>query len=112
MDSILAISATPGPGTPPAPPPPAALATPGMQLPEGEPADPATMAAVTATIREFVACDNAGDPRRQFAFYTDNVLREFETQAPLSPAERAARFGGRRCRGRRRPTARSAWRRC
>ena len=41
----------------------------------GDPVDAATRAAVTATVREFVACTNAGDVFRQFAFYSDDRLR-------------------------------------
>ena len=43
--------------------------------PQGEPADQATVDAVTATYRELVACLNAGDYLRAYALYTDDYLR-------------------------------------
>jgi hypothetical protein len=39
--------------------------------PRGEPADPETAAAITATVRELVACFNAGDWLRAAALYTN-----------------------------------------
>ena len=45
------------------------------QLPSGTPADAATVAAITATARELIACNNAGDFGRVFAFYTDEFIR-------------------------------------
>lgn len=45
------------------------------QLPSGTPADAATAAAITATARELIACNNAGDFGRVFAFYTDEFIR-------------------------------------
>lgn len=90
LESILAISGTP----PPDLRTPVSIATPGLQVPaEGDPADPATVAAVTATIHGLVACENAGDQLRRFAFYTDNVLWYFETQQPLPPEQKIAMFG-------------------
>lgn len=46
-------------------------------MPEGEPADEATRAEVLAVLREAVACINAGDYPRLFAFYGPNVIRRF-----------------------------------
>src|SRR5690606_16748616 len=71
MESLLAISATPGVGTPPVrmqtdP------ANPTLNIPNGEPADSATVETVTDTIHEMVACENAGDLRRAHAFVSDN----------------------------------------
>jgi ketosteroid isomerase-like protein len=43
--------------------------------PEGEPADAETAAAVTATLREFFACFNAGDLPRLFGLYSDDFIR-------------------------------------
>jgi hypothetical protein len=65
----------------------AALATPAVAatpdalpetpaLPEGEPADAETAAAVLETLREGVACINAGEYLRILALYSDNVVRE------------------------------------
>ena len=94
LESLLAIRATNDAGTPLAAPPSTLFATPGIQMPESEPADQETTEAVTGTIRELVACENAGDLRRMFALYTDNVLIEFETRDPLTEEERIAQFGG------------------
>jgi hypothetical protein len=41
----------------------------------GKPVDQATIDAVTAAYREFVACLNTGDILRVYAFYTDDYLR-------------------------------------
>jgi hypothetical protein len=41
----------------------------------GKPADEATIAAVTATMREIIACVNAGNIPAAFALQTDNKLR-------------------------------------
>ncbi len=41
----------------------------------GKPADEATIAAVTATMREIIACVNAGNIAAAFALQTDNKLR-------------------------------------
>jgi hypothetical protein len=45
-------------------------------LPEGEPADEATVAAVTATIRGFFACMNAGEGLRGMAQLTDEFIQQ------------------------------------
>ncbi len=45
-------------------------------LPQGEPADPGTVAAVTAVAREFAGCLNAGDFPRWLALLTDRALPE------------------------------------
>lgn len=46
-----------------------------MLQPGTKPADPATVAAVTATLHELLACGNAGDGRRVPALYTDALLQ-------------------------------------
>ena len=43
-------------------------------LPAGEPADAATVAGVAATVREYVACLNAGSTARQLALFTEAHL--------------------------------------
>jgi hypothetical protein len=50
---------------------------PTATIPAGPPADATTVAAATATMREYIACQNAGDYRRQFALVTDEYLRGF-----------------------------------
>ena len=60
-----ALAATPAPLVTPTP----------FAMPAGQPADEATVAAVTATIRESLACRNAGDYPRAYALVTDRFLR-------------------------------------
>ncbi|HEU5434250.1 MAG TPA: hypothetical protein VFU81_21440 [Thermomicrobiales bacterium] len=79
------------PGTPgaaaatPAPIAPLASPTP-VTAPAGEPADAPTTAAVAATVREAVACRNAGDFRRAYALFTDAMLtRMFGSDETISP---------------------------
>jgi hypothetical protein len=55
--------------------PPAAATPGGLNLESGVSADEATIAAVTATLREYVACLNAGDYLRLAALSTDAHLR-------------------------------------
>ncbi|CAA9570119.1 MAG: hypothetical protein AVDCRST_MAG59-3405 [uncultured Thermomicrobiales bacterium] len=50
----------------PVPPTPETFAAPA-----GDPADPAVVEGVLATVRELLACHNAGDFQRQAALYTD-----------------------------------------
>lgn len=45
--------------------------------PEGTAADPATVAAVTATVRQLVACVNAGDFLRFLALFSNDALRRY-----------------------------------
>ena len=48
---------------------------PPVELPAGTPADAATAAAVTSTVRQRYACLNAGDLGRYLAVFSDDVLR-------------------------------------
>lgn len=71
-----AVDSPPPPSTFPAEggtvnPSPIAIAEEGSQL-----ADPATVAAVSATAREYAACINAGDGARLFALYTEQAVRD------------------------------------
>jgi hypothetical protein len=45
----------------------------------GEPADAATVEAITATVRMSLACANGGDVLRQFALFSDRYLRALFT---------------------------------
>jgi hypothetical protein len=45
-------------------------------LPTAKNADDATLAAITALVRESVACTNANDPMRNFALFSDRYLIE------------------------------------
>ena len=65
-------SATPGLATPAAEP-----ALTSVPVPLGEPADPGTVAEITATVRELLACQNRAENGRFFAFFTDTMLRQF-----------------------------------
>lgn len=58
----------------------------GIALPTGEPADPATVAAVTATVRRFVACANARDVGRMYALVSDAFLRQSFGNQPTTEA--------------------------
>jgi hypothetical protein len=78
--------------TPPPPPEAAAerFSRPGEQarpwtLPAGEPADAATVAGITATLREAMACLNAGDQVRFLALFSDDILRLFFSVNPIPP---------------------------
>lgn len=86
-ESIAALANTPEPSTPAVYPPSIALATPGLQVPEGEPADEATVEAVTRTLREVAACVNAGDLRRVIALNTDISVRTNLRDEPLTAEE-------------------------
>jgi hypothetical protein len=76
VDELGAFLATPSAG--------AAVASPEA-LPAGEPADDATTAAVTATIREITACANANAFLRMFALYSDAYLARSMASEDLNP---------------------------
>ncbi len=59
-----------------------ATETEGLEIPAGQPADAATVAAVEATFRQMFACFNAGNDLAAFAFWTDNALRQFQVAPP------------------------------
>ena len=61
---------------------PAGSASP-VALPQGQPADQATVAAVSEVERQLVACLNAGDYARAYALYTDDYLRRNLTAATI-----------------------------
>jgi len=76
---LSAILATPSTGG-------VADATP-TPIPTGTPADPETIAGITATLRELVACFNAGDVLRAYGLYTPGYLRRvLANQDPLTPS--------------------------
>ncbi len=62
------------------------------QLPAGAPADAATIAGITTTARELIACNNAGDLSRVFALYTDARIRTAFGGDPAAATEVVARF--------------------
>jgi hypothetical protein len=72
------------------------MATPGAAptspaIPTGTPADPDTVAGITQTVRELIACFNADEVLRAYGLYTPDYLRRiFSSQDPLTPATYAA----------------------
>lgn len=77
-------------GAPAATPLPLVEPTPFAPL-AGEPADAATSRAITAVVREAVACRNAGDYARAYALMSDGMLvRLFGGPATLDPIVAAA----------------------
>ena len=71
-DYLLGFVATPASDATPAPDVAGSPAP--FTEPEGEPAGEAEIEAVTATVRELVACLNAADYRRVYALYTEQYL--------------------------------------
>jgi hypothetical protein len=53
---------------------PEASPTPAV-APTGDPADEQTVAEISATWRQFIACINAGDQARMFALFSDDMVR-------------------------------------
>ena len=82
LDALIATVGTPVPGEEiPVPEP----ATPEpFVVPPGEPADAETSAQVIATLHEVFACTNAGDFTRVYALFSDDFVREFFAQTPLT----------------------------
>jgi hypothetical protein len=70
-EELRRLAATPTAGEPEAPVAYRSAPSP----PTGTPADAATTAAVTATIREYYACANAGDWAAVFALLADDTIR-------------------------------------
>jgi hypothetical protein len=61
-----------------------------MALPEGEAADAATAAAITDTLRQTVACAEAGDLNRLLALYSDDYISRYILAAepvPIVPGQ-------------------------
>ncbi len=67
--------------TPDANPAPFDRSRPGA-LPTGTPADAETVRGVEATVRQFVACRNAGDRRRELALGTDAYILDVRAMNP------------------------------
>ncbi len=54
-------------------------------IPDGRLADQESIAGITSTLRELVACFNADDVLRAYGLYTDDYLRRiFSTQDPMT----------------------------
>jgi hypothetical protein len=77
-DSMQPVAATPRPIV--------AKPEPPFAPPEGEPADEVAVAGITATVRESIACRNAGDYARMLVFFTPNMLVElYGSPATVDP---------------------------
>jgi hypothetical protein len=77
-------------GTPPAAPWPSDVPS-EADLPQGPPADLATVAAIEAVAREYVACVNAWDLPRLLGLTTDNYARRFvAAEGPITAEVYAA----------------------
>lgn len=63
----------------------------GFDVPVGEPADAETIDAVTATVRELLACFNGGDFLAAYSLYSDNLIRSFGPE-PGTTIEQAEEF--------------------
>jgi copper transport protein len=57
---------------------------------DGEPADPETIAGITATVEEMVACSNAGDILRRLAVYSDRRIQYAYPDGPNQALEAIA----------------------
>lgn len=85
--------ATPGASPVASPSPRLTLPAPERSsVPDGEPADAATIAAVTDTAREVLACLNARDQRRAAALFTDGYFDRLFARSGRLPADALAGF--------------------
>jgi hypothetical protein len=76
LEEIIALFFDPQ-GTPlPTPPPPSPYPS-EAQLPQGRAVDPATVAALDATLTELFACVDDNQTARAFALMTDKMVRRF-----------------------------------
>ncbi len=81
IEDVVAVVGTPAAG---AATPVAASPTPFV-VPAGEPAAPEIAAAAVATLRQVLACANAGDFLRVYALFTDDYVRAFFAGTPITP---------------------------
>lgn len=58
-----------------------------LLLPDGDPADEATVTAITETMREAIACINSGSPLRFFGLTTDAFVRSALEADPITEEE-------------------------
>ena len=77
VEKVIALWFPEAAGTPTLAAPEAEMELSSVPLPLGEPADPATVAAVTATVRELLACQNRIENGRFYALVTDALLRRW-----------------------------------
>ena len=64
---------------------PSAVQDPMTEPPPGEPADAATLAGITTTLREVYACRNAGDFLRIYSLYSEAYLQARFLEQPPPP---------------------------
>ena len=72
---------------------PVAVEPTSVDVPVGEPADAATVAAITATVRTEIACFHARDFLRNAAFYTDEAIRRVFAEQQIPVETVTALFG-------------------
>jgi hypothetical protein len=108
----LVIAGASATGTPEAVAEASPIASPtAFTMPEGTPADEATYTAISAAVREYIACINAGDVAKALALYSDTglsdilagaiaqgatgeqILASFGTPAPLPPDQVTRLYG-------------------
>lgn len=84
---LIALNASPAAATPGAASP---IATTPMEMPMGEPVDAATLNALNETLRQVIACAEAGDIARLLALYSDAYVRNVALApepVPIIPAQ-------------------------
>jgi hypothetical protein len=65
-----------------------AATTGGSTIPAGSPAAPADVVQIEQTVRQWLACENAGEPLRAWAFFSDGYLyRLLSRQSSVTEAE-------------------------
>jgi hypothetical protein len=77
-------------GTPAATPMPSSPAASEADLPQGEPADADTIAAITAVAQQVIACANAGEYGRWFALFTDHAAAQLGPEPGQTEADARA----------------------
>jgi hypothetical protein len=61
-----------------------------MTVPTGTPADPAEAAAMERTVRRWLACENAGQPLRAWALFSDGYLYRLLSRLNVADSEALA----------------------
>lgn len=77
-------------GTPAATPMPSSPVASEADLPQGEPADADTVAAITAVAQQVIACANAGEFGRWFALFTDHAAAQLGPEPGQTEADARA----------------------
>jgi hypothetical protein len=82
IDGMLALIATPAPATPVVGTPATAAGTSPSSEEGDRPATAAVIGQIQRTVREIVACGNAGDLLRVWAFFSDDFVRASAARQP------------------------------